>query len=88
MKSEPLLEDKEPSPKPEDYPTLQEWNDAYWDWAKRDMHRYIDETWDETFKKAWNGDPKLHYLPLWIGLLAGLFAFILIFVIPALINKP
>ena len=71
------LNQTEEAPKPEDYPTIQAWSDAYWDWAKRDMHRHINETWDVTFKKAWNSDPLLKYLPLIMGLVAGILACVL-----------
>ena len=64
------------SPRPEDYPTLQDWSDAYWDNAKKEMHEYIDKTWDDTFKKVCKQDPLLRYFPLVVGLVAGVLAFI------------
>lgn len=80
------LNQTEEAPKPEDYPTIQAWSDAYWDWAKRDMHQYIDDTWGATFKKAWKSDPVLKYLPLIAGLIAGALAFIVSIVIQLLIH--
>lgn len=76
----------EEPPKPEDYPTIQAWSDAYWGWAKRDMHQYIDDTWDATFKKARKSDPVLEYLPLIAGLIAGALVFIVSIVIQLLIH--
>lgn len=67
----------ENAPRPEDYTTLQEWNDAYWDWAKRDMHRYIDETWDDIFKRAWKNDPVLSKLWLIVPMLVAVLVAVL-----------
>ena len=48
--TEPELIDFSTAPKLEDYPTIQEWNDAYWEWAKQDMHKHIDNIWKERFE--------------------------------------